>query len=94
VRLTGTLAAGRIDLAVNDSGSGPPEAIRASLAEPFVTGKPEGIGLGLAIVKAVAEDHGGALAWSRSHGRTRFAISLPAETLNGSVAPRPMEPSA
>jgi len=94
VRLTGTLAAGRIDLAVEDSGSGPPEAIRASLAEPFVTGKPEGIGLGLAIVKAVAEDHGGALAWSRSHGRTRFAISLPAETLNGSVAPRPMEPSA
>jgi signal transduction histidine kinase len=94
VRLTGTLAAGRIDLAVNDSGSGPPEAIRASLAEPFVTGKPEGIGLGLAIVKAVAEDHGGSLAWSRSHGCTRFAISLPAETLNGSVAPRPMEPSA
>lgn len=94
VRLAGTLAAGRIDLAVEDTGEGPPEALRASLAEPFVTGKPEGIGLGLAIVKAVAEDHGGSLAWSRSHGCTRFAISLPAETLNGSVAPRPMEPSA
>ena len=94
VQLTGTLAAGRIDLAVEDSGSGPPDAIRASLAEPFVTGKPEGIGLGLAIVKAVAEDHGGGLAWSRRHGRTRFAISLPAETLDRSVAPRPVEPSA
>lgn len=94
VRLTGTLAAGRIDLAVEDSGAGPPEAIRASLAEPFVTGKAEGIGLGLAIVKAVAEDHGGSLAWSRSHGRTRFAISLPAETLEGTVASRPVEPPA
>ncbi|MFM8435251.1 MAG: sensor histidine kinase [Planctomycetia bacterium] len=94
VRLTCTLAAGRIDLAVEDSGTGPPEAIRTSLAEPFVTGKPEGIGLGLAIVKAVAEDHGGSLAWSRSHGRTRFAISLPAETLEGAVASRPVEPPA
>jgi len=94
VRLTGTLADSRIDLAVEDSGGGPPEALRASLAEPFVTGKPEGIGLGLAIVKAVAEDHGGSLAWSRSHGRTRFAISLPAQTLNASVAARPVEPSA
>ena len=94
VRLTGTLAAGRIAVAVEDSGAGPPEAIRASLTEPFVTGKAEGIGLGLAIVKAVAEDHGGSLAWSRSHGRTRFAISLPAETLEGTVASRPVEPPA
>jgi len=94
VRLTGTLADGRIELAVEDSGGGPPEALRASLTEPFVTGKPEGIGLGLAIVQAVAEDHGGSLAWSRGHGRTRFAISLPVETLSGSVAPRPVEPSA
>lgn len=94
VRLTGSLAAGRIDLAVEDSGGGPPEAIRASLAEPFVTGKAEGIGLGLAIVKAVAEDHGGSLAWGRSHGRTRFAISLPAETLEGPAAVRPTEPRA
>jgi len=93
VRLTGTLGGGRIDLAVEDSGGGPPEAIRTSLVEPFVTGKPEGIGLGLAIVKAVAEDHGGSLIWGRSHGRTRFAISLPAETLEAAAASRPVEPS-
>lgn len=94
VRLTGTMADGRIDLAVEDTGPGPPEAIHAGLGEPFVTGKPEGIGLGLTIAKAVAEDHGGTLAWGRSHGRTRFAISLPAETLNGPSAPHQPRPCA
>ena len=94
VFLSGTIVDGRIELAVEDSGSGPPAAIRASLGEPFVTSKPEGIGLGLAIGKAVAEEHGGTLAWSHSHGRTRFAISLPAETLQEPVGQRPVEPAA
>ncbi|MEI6240546.1 MAG: ATP-binding protein, partial [Planctomycetia bacterium] len=94
VRLSGTSTDGRIELVVEDTGPGPPDAIGNVLGEPFVTGKPEGIGLGLAIVKAVAEDHGGTLAWSRGHGRTRFAISLPAQTLKGSSAPHPSEPPA
>jgi signal transduction histidine kinase len=68
-------------LAVEDSGAGPPESVRDSMHEPFVTSKPEGIGLGLAVARAVAEEHGGELAWERTHGRTRFAISLPAQTL-------------
>jgi nitrogen-specific signal transduction histidine kinase len=55
--------------------------MRDSMHEPFVTSKPEGIGLGLAVARAVAEEHGGVLAWERTHGRTRFAISLPAQTL-------------
>jgi signal transduction histidine kinase len=73
-----------IILAVEDSGPGPPAGIRDSMQEPFVTSKPEGIGLGLAVARAVAEEHGGTLAWERSGGRTRFAISLPAATLEGS----------
>jgi len=38
------------------------------------------------VAKAVAEAHGGTLAWGRLDGRTRFAISLPAETLEHSAA--------
>ena len=68
-------------LAVEDSGAGPEESVRDSMHEPFVTSKPEGIGLGLAVARAVAEEHGGVLAWERTNGRTRFAISLPAQTL-------------
>lgn len=81
VVLRAMAGAGRIDLVVEDTGAGPPESLRDSITEPFVTGKPEGIGLGLAVARAVAESHGGTLAWSRDDGITRFAISLPARTL-------------
>jgi len=72
-----------IALVVEDDGPGPPAAIAAALHEPFVTGKQEGVGLGLAVAKAVAEQHGGTLAWSRTAGRTRFEIRLPATAIHG-----------
>jgi nitrogen-specific signal transduction histidine kinase len=77
VRIETRLADGFLELAVEDDGPGPPAALADSLAEPFVTGKQEGIGLGLAVAKAVAEEHGGKLSWSRQPGRTRFVIALP-----------------
>jgi len=77
VRLEARLAPGGLELAVEDDGPGPPPALEDSLTEPFVTGKQEGIGLGLAVARAVAEEHGGRLAWSRADGRTRFVIALP-----------------
>ena len=81
VWLSAVQAGPQIMLAIDDSGAGPPESVRESLHEPFVTSKPEGIGLGLAVAQAVAEEHGGTLAWEHTDGRTRFAISLPAPTL-------------
>jgi len=78
----------QVELAVTDSGPGPAESVRDSMQDPFVTTKPEGIGLGLAVARAVAEEHGGTLAWSRTECGTRFAISLPARTLEtGSRTP-------
>ena len=76
VTLAAEMAGGRITLAVEDDGPGPPPELGAALAEPFVTGKQEGVGLGLAVARAVAEQHGGTLAWRRADGRTRFTIAL------------------
>jgi signal transduction histidine kinase len=77
LRLSAAVTGPTLALAVEDDGPGPPESIRDSLHEPFVTGKPEGIGLGLAVATAVAEAHGGTLSWSRAAGWTRFVITLP-----------------
>lgn len=82
VRVLAAFADGFLDLAVEDDGPGPPAALADSLAEPFVTGKREGIGLGLAVARAVAEDHGGTLSWRRHDARTRFTIALPASPPN------------
>ncbi|MFM7075345.1 MAG: sensor histidine kinase, partial [Planctomycetaceae bacterium] len=78
VRLAAVCGPDGVRLRVEDDGPGPPEHLAATIHEPFVTGKPEGIGLGLAIVKAVAEEHGGRLEWNHADGRTRFEILLPA----------------
>jgi signal transduction histidine kinase len=54
-------AAQRVRLTLRDDGGGMPEAIRARLFEPFVTGKPpgKGTGLGLHICKTLLNSVGG-----------------------------------
>lgn len=79
-----------VTLVVEDDGPGPPAELGAALAEPFVTGKQEGVGLGLAVARAVAEQHGGTLAWQRADGRTRFAIALPHAIAAARTAPEPV----
>ena len=54
VRLSAFARDGAAVLAIDDSGEGPPQDLRDTMHEPFVTGKPEGIGLGLTVARAVA----------------------------------------
>ncbi len=79
VRLWADRTDSHVCVHVADSGSGPPESVRATMFEPFVTSKPEGVGLGLALAKAVAAEHGGEVSWSRVGGETVFTMSLSAE---------------
>lgn len=58
-RITITVADRRI--AVEDTGGGVPEAIRAQLFEPFVTGRSRGLGLGASVAKRCQERQGGAI---------------------------------
>ena len=67
----------RVVFAVADRGGGPPEAIRSTLFEPFVTGRPEGMGLGLSIVREIARAHGGTADVARDGGVTTFRIEIP-----------------
>jgi len=78
VRVLAMNEAEAIYVDVLDNGPGPPEAFRATLFEPFVTSKSEGVGLGLVFARQVAEDHGGTLDWQRVGTETRFRLSLPA----------------
>src|SRR5580698_7499578 len=89
VRLSAERTGRHVQIHVADSGSGPPESLRSSMFEPFITSKPEGIGLGLALAKAAAEEHGGSLTFARVDGQTRFTMSLAAERPTSPPAERP-----
>jgi len=63
---------------VSDTGRGVPEAIRASLFEPFVTGRADGTGLGLAIVREAVQTHGGQVTVDHRPDGTTFLLEVPA----------------
>jgi PAS domain S-box-containing protein len=75
-------------IAIQDSGSGIPEAIRARVFDPFFTtkGVGKGTGQGLALAWSVVKlNHGGAIAFESSVGKgTTFFIRLP---IAGNPAP-------
>jgi signal transduction histidine kinase len=55
--------------------------MRASLFEPFATGRPQGgTGLGLAIARELARAQGGdlVLEWTRAGEGAQFTLTLPA----------------
>lgn len=78
----------RVEIAVEDQGSGVLEASREAIFRRFHSDRPEAhrggghSGLGLAIAKVIVEGHGGSISVSdRADGRTgaRFTILLPLE---------------
>jgi signal transduction histidine kinase len=75
----------QIRLQVLDRGAGIPAGQTGELFEPFFTTKADGTGLGLAISRAIAQAHGGEVAYARDGDVTRFELTLPREP--GSPAP-------
>ncbi len=67
-----------VELTIEDTGPGFPDAMIGQLFEPYVTTKPRGSGLGLAIVKKIVEEHGGML-WAENieGGGARITVRLP-----------------
>ena len=68
-----------IEITIADNGRGVPNAIRATLFEPFVSqGKENGTGLGLTVVQKIVQDHGGEIAVERTSPEgTVFRVTLP-----------------
>lgn len=74
------MQAGRVAIAVADTGPGLAKPIKEHLFEPFVTTKVNGMGIGLSVCRNIVESHGGRIsAEDRQDGGTRFLIALPVE---------------
>lgn len=73
------VAAGTIQIVVQDTGSGIAENVRTRIFEPsFTTKTLGGSGMGLAIVQRVVQYHGGTVKVDSNLGRgSRFVITLP-----------------
>jgi len=76
-RADGTGQSLPLQIEVIDDGPGLPEAIRADIFEPFVSGRENGTGLGLALVSKIISDHDGWISVNSVPGKTVFRISLP-----------------
>jgi signal transduction histidine kinase len=80
VRLEARLDGAHVLIAVEDSGSGVPPAVRNRIFEPFFTTKDSGTGLGLPLVHAIAQQHGGTVTLETgAAGGARFELRLPVE---------------
>lgn len=75
VRLRGDVA---VQIEVEDSGTGIPEEVIASIYKPFFTTRAEGTGLGLAICARIVEQHHGEIrARNSPRGGAIFRVILP-----------------
>ncbi len=72
-----TVEGGQVEVMIEDSGPGLPAEVAASLFQPFVSTKSEGMGLGLSICHTIVHGHGGRI-WADSSmlGGTAFHFTL------------------
>lgn len=68
---------GELRIDVTDSGPGVDPALAATLFDPFVTGRPDGVGLGLAIAREIAAAHGGTLSLVPGAAGAHFRVKMP-----------------
>lgn len=70
-----------VEIRVEDTGTGIPDAVKDRLFEPFVTSKPEGTGIGLSISRSIVQAHGGDIrAEDNVGGGAVFVVRLPTGT--------------
>jgi len=68
----------RIEVAVSDTGSGPPAGDLEQMFQRFFTTKPDGMGMGLSISRSIVESHAGRLWATRNPDRgTALHFTLP-----------------
>ena len=79
VRIDGSESDDYVEIAITDSGTGIPLAVREKLMRPFFTTKEvgKGTGLGLSISHGIMSKHNGKLIYDESCSNTRFVIKLP-----------------
>ena len=87
----GEAVSGRASITIEDDGPGVPEGLADRLFDPLFSTRAagDGIGLGLPIARAVAERHGGTVAFERrAEGGSRVVLSLPASPAGGRAPAR------
>lgn len=80
VRVSTSYGPDRLDIFIEDNGSGPDERSREHMFDPFFSGRAagRGHGLGLSAAWRLVREHGGEVRYApEADGPTRFVISLP-----------------
>src|SRR5262252_967241 len=69
---------GKVQIIIEDTGSGIPATVARNIFRPFFTTKPNGIGLGMPLAKRIFGRHGGSITLESTEGRgTKVVMTLP-----------------